>query len=72
MEEQIQAIMEISTEEQTNEPITMVQKGNPNAVGDMIHTLHNLCFAEIGEWTSMQPTQNEGEVISILCRKIVM
>jgi len=50
----------------------MVQKGNPNTVRDTIQTLHDIGLAEIGEWIPMQPTQNEGEVISILCCKIVM
>jgi len=72
MEEEIQAIQAISTELLTNEPIKMVQKGNPNGVQDTIHRLHEIGLAEIGEWTPMQPTQNEGEVISILSRKISM
>lgn len=50
----------------------MLPIGNPNEIRQNIRTLHNPGLAEIGEWTAMQPTQNEGQAIAILCSKITM
>ncbi len=72
MEEEIQAIKanwHRSTDKRTDKNDA---KRKSKRCSGYDQTLHDIGLAEIGEWTPMQPTQNEGEVISILCRKIVM
>lgn len=54
------------------EPVTMLIIGSPRAVTNTIHTLYRLNFAHISEWSTLQPTQNPGEVMSILIRQIIL
>jgi hypothetical protein len=43
--------------------------GSPRAVNNIIQTLYRLRFAEVTEWSPLQPTTNPGEVVSILIRQ---
>lgn len=36
----------------------------------MIHTLYRVGFAQVSEWSCLQPTGTPGEVMSILIRQI--
>ena len=50
------------------ETLKILLIGSSSGVKSIIHTLHQLGFAELGEWSPPQPTQNTGETISILQR----
>jgi hypothetical protein len=43
---------------------------SPRQVNNTIHTFYRLGYAEVSEWSKPQPTQNPGEVMSILSRRI--
>jgi len=42
----------------------------PKGVNNTIRTLYTLGFAEVTEWSELQPTANPGEVMSVLSRYI--
>ncbi|MGD2180173.1 hypothetical protein [Lusitaniella coriacea] len=42
--------------------------GSRQGVTRIIHTLHVLGFAEVGEWSPLLPERIAGEVMSILTR----
>jgi hypothetical protein len=44
--------------------------GSPKGVNNIIHTLYRLKFAEVTQWSSLQPTANPDEVVSILRRQL--
>ncbi|MEM7580350.1 MAG: hypothetical protein AAF316_10965 [Cyanobacteria bacterium P01_A01_bin.80] len=44
--------------------------GSTKAVMGTIRVLHQLGYAQIGDWSPLLPTENPGEVISILIRSI--
>ncbi|MCC5620930.1 hypothetical protein [Nostoc sp. CHAB 5715] len=52
------------------EYIRILVIGSRRGVISIIHTLHNLQFAEVGEWSPLLPTANPGEMMSILTRHI--
>jgi hypothetical protein len=52
------------------EPVKILLIGSPKGVNTIIHTLYRLRFAEVREWSPLQPTANPGEVMSILKRQI--
>jgi hypothetical protein len=54
----------------TREPVKILIIGSPKGVNNMIHTLYRHRFAEVTEWSPLQPTANPGEVVSILRRQI--
>lgn len=54
------------------EPLKILLIGSPKAVTNTIHTLHGLRFAEVGDWSPLLPTQNAGEVMSILVRRLLL
>ena len=51
------------------ESVKFLLIGSPGGVNNMIQTLYRLKFAEVTEWTPLQPTAKPGEVVSILIRK---
>jgi hypothetical protein len=51
------------------ESVKMLLIGSPRAVTNMIQTLYRLRFAEVTEWSPLQPTAKPGEVVSILIRQ---
>ncbi|MBE9040036.1 peptide ABC transporter substrate-binding protein [Oscillatoriales cyanobacterium LEGE 11467] len=55
---------------QPPEPVKILVIGSPLGVTNTIHTLHRLGFAQVGEWSPLVPTQNQGEVMSILMRRL--
>jgi hypothetical protein len=52
------------------EPVKILIIGSPKGVNNMIHTLYRLRFAEVTQWSPLQPTANPGEVVSMLIRQI--
>ncbi|MDZ8080244.1 MAG: hypothetical protein RMX35_14385 [Nostoc sp. DcaGUA01] len=46
--------------------------GSPQAVTSTIHYLQVIGYASAGDWSSLQPTDNPDEVLSILIRQILM
>jgi hypothetical protein len=49
-------------------PIRILVYGIPQGVDNILHQLHVLRFAEVGEWSPPLPSPIEGEVIRILVR----
>ncbi|MBE9116756.1 hypothetical protein IQ249_12685 [Lusitaniella coriacea LEGE 07157] len=52
------------------EPLKHLLIGSPKTVRGAIHALHVLGYAEVGAWSPLIPTTNEGEVMSILVRQV--
>ncbi len=52
------------------EPIKVLIIGSPQGVNNTIHTLYKRGFAEVTEWSPLQPTSNPDEVMSVLRRQI--
>ncbi|WP_416675573.1 hypothetical protein [Egbenema bharatensis] len=48
------------------EAVRILAIGSPQGVRALIHQLHNLGFAEAGNWSRLMPTGKPGEVMSIL------
>ncbi|MBD2354804.1 hypothetical protein H6G41_09220 [Tolypothrix sp. FACHB-123] len=46
--------------------------GSSQAVMATIRVLHQLGYADIGDWSPLLPTNNSGEVMSILIRTIIV
>lgn len=53
----------------SREAVKFLLIGSPRGVNNMIQTLYRLKFAEVTEWTPLQPTAKPGEVVSILIRQ---
>lgn len=53
-------------------PLKIVIISSPEGVKRTIHTLYRLGFAQVSEWSRLQPTQNPGEVMSVLFRRILI
>ncbi|MEH2176590.1 hypothetical protein [Nostoc sp.] len=54
------------------EPIKHLLIGSPKAVTSTIHLLQVLGYANVGDWSTLLPTGNPHEVMSILSRQILM
>ncbi|MCF4966768.1 hypothetical protein [Nostoc sp. CMAA1605] len=54
------------------EPMKHLLIGSPKAVNSTIHHLHMLGYANVCDWSPLLPTENPGEVMSILTRQILM
>ncbi len=46
--------------------------GSSKAVMGTIHILHQLGYAQVGDWSPLLPSPNPGEVMSILVRSILV
>ncbi|AFZ23645.1 hypothetical protein Cylst_1356 [Cylindrospermum stagnale PCC 7417] len=53
------------------EKVKLLVIGSQASVNSIIYSLHNLGFAEVGEWSSILPAPNPGEVMRILTRHII-
>jgi len=53
-------------------PLKVLIVSSPQGVTNTIHTFYRLGYAEVSEWSKPQPTQNPGEVMSILSRRILI
>ncbi len=54
------------------QPIRLLACGVPKGVDGIVHQLHILHFAEVGEWSLPLPSPVTGEVIRILTRHIIV
>ena len=52
------------------EPLKHLLIGSAKGVTSAIHALHARGYAEATAWSSLQPTANPGEVMSVLMRYI--
>ena len=52
----------------SRESVKILFIGSSTGVNNIIPTLYCLGFAEVSEWSSLQPTANHCEVMSILIR----
>lgn len=53
---------------QGKQPVRLIASGAAKSVNSIVHRLHVLGFAEVGEWTPPLPAPVNGEVIRILTR----
>lgn len=53
-------------------PIRLLACGVPVGVNSIVHQLHVLGFAEVGEWCPPLPSPVQGEVIRIMTRHIIV
>ncbi len=51
-------------------PLKILVISSPKVVNNTIHTFYRLGYAEVSEWSKPQPTQNSGEVMSVLSRRV--
>ncbi len=51
------------------EQLRILLISSPGWVRDTIHDLHGRGFANVKDWSSLQPGANPGEVVSILTRR---
>ncbi|HEY9742255.1 MAG TPA: hypothetical protein V6C90_17345 [Coleofasciculaceae cyanobacterium] len=51
-------------------PLKILVISSPKVVNSTIHNFYRLGYAEVSEWSKPQPTQNPGEVVSILSRRV--
>lgn len=61
-----------SDELPVREPLKHLLIGSPKAVTSTIRYLHQLGYAQVGDWSRLLPTVNPGEVMSILSKQIVV
>ncbi|NJN13651.1 MAG: hypothetical protein HC815_39490 [Richelia sp. RM1_1_1] len=61
-------ISQVSEPEKIKHTLT----GSSKAVIGTIRVLHQLGYADINDWTSLLPTSNPGEFMSILIRSIAV
>jgi hypothetical protein len=54
------------------ERLKMILVSSPRVVKNTIRTLYTKGFAEVTEWSPLQPTPNPGEVMSVLSRNITI
>ncbi|HLP90955.1 MAG TPA: hypothetical protein VK184_20520 [Nostocaceae cyanobacterium] len=66
------ACLSVSTDSLPNrEKVKLLLIGSPTGVNSIILHLYKLGFASVGEWSSPQPTNNQGEIMRILVKHIV-
>jgi hypothetical protein len=53
-------------------PLKVLIVSSPQGVTNTIHTFYRLGYAEVSEWSKPQPTQNPGEVMSVLSRRLLI
>jgi hypothetical protein len=58
--------------EPKRESVKVLLIGSPGGVKNIILTLYRLGFAQVGDWSPLIPTQNSGEVMSILVRRLLV
>ncbi len=51
--------------------LKVILVSTPQVVNSTIRTLYTLGFAEVTEWSPLQPTRNPNEVMSVLSRNVI-
>ena len=54
------------------ERLKMILVSSPRVVNSTIRTLYTLGFAEVNEWSPLQPTPKPNEVMSVLSRNVTI
>lgn len=54
------------------ERLKMISVSSPKVVNNTIRHLYTLGFAEVTEWSPLQPTPNPNEVMSVLSRNVTI
>lgn len=67
---EISAVPACSEPASCREPVKILIIGSPKGVNNMIQTLYRHRFAEVKEWSALQPTAKPGEVVSIIIRQV--
>jgi hypothetical protein len=52
------------------EPVRIVLIGSRHGINQIVHRLHILGFAQVNEWSRLQPAPNTGKVMRV-CTKFV-
>ncbi len=67
------SVLNLSGEGQgRREQIKHILIGSPQAVRNTISTLYAFGYAQVNDWSTPQPTENPGEVISVLIRYVLL
>ncbi|NEO07526.1 MAG: hypothetical protein F6J94_22555 [Moorea sp. SIO1F2] len=53
-------------------PVQHILKGSRKAIINTMHTLHVVGYAEIVEWTPLQPTGLPGEFITMMTKYLTL
>ena len=61
-----------TSSEPNRTPVKILVISSPKGVTNTIHTFYRLGYAQISEWTKPQPTENPGEVMSVLRRNLLL
>lgn len=59
-------VNEIVSNNENHEPLRLMLIGSHETVTHVIRVLHEIGFANAGDWGPLQPTKNAGEFITIL------
>lgn len=65
-------VLSIPPSDPNRVPLKILIISTPQVVNSTIHTFYRLGFAQVSEWSKPQPTQNPGEVMSILSRRVLI
>jgi hypothetical protein len=68
----IPSSLPIISEIPEREKIKHMLIGSSKAVMGTIRVLHQLGYADVGDWSPLLPTENSGEVMSVLTRSITV
>ena len=52
--------------------LKVILVSSPKVVNSTIRILYTLGFAEVTEWSPLQPTANPNEVMSVLSRNVIL
>lgn len=52
--------------------LKVILVSSPQVVNSTIRTLYTLGFAQVTEWSPLQPTPNPNEVMSVLSRNVTI
>jgi hypothetical protein len=52
--------------------LKVILVSSPKVVNSTIRTLYKMGFAEVTEWSRLQPTPNSNEVMSVLSRNVTI
>jgi hypothetical protein len=58
--------------EPSPERLKMILVSSPRVVKSTIRTLYTLGYAQVTEWSPLQPTPNPNEVMSVLSRNVTI
>ncbi|AOX01921.1 MAG: hypothetical protein F6J94_23075 [Moorea sp. SIO1F2] len=60
------------TPNSNKQPVKHILKGSRKAVLNTMYALYGLRYAEISEWSPLQPTEVPGEFITIMTKYLLL